>query len=117
MGRASVVLQGLSIPNGLDEGHRNLLSDLIRTVRDLESELAKVKDQAKLSSEEIAALKTVKEGLPVWRENWNTFIAAAGGAAAGTVVAGAASYSAAYTAGFIAGVLHDTFSPGVSCIT
>jgi hypothetical protein len=116
VGRASVVLQGLSIPNGLDEEHRNLLLDLIRTVADLERELAKVKDQNKVLSEEIEALKTVKVGLPVWRATWTTFIAAAAGGAAGTVGASAASYAAGYTAGFIAGVLHDIFSPDSLCI-
>jgi hypothetical protein len=116
IGPAHEVLIGLLMPDGMNQAHSHLILELIRTVEDLKRELAKVNDQNKLLSEEIEALKLVQKGLPVWRETWTTFIAAAAGGAAGNVGASAASYTAGYTAGFIAGVLHDTFSPDSLCI-
>ncbi len=116
VGPAHEVLSGLPIPNDLSEAHRDLFLEFRRTVADIQRDLAGVTDQNKLMSGEIEALRKAQKALPVWRETWITFIAAAAGGAAGTAGASAASYAAGYTAGFIAGVLHDTFSPDSLCI-
>ncbi len=116
IGPAHEVLSGLPIPNDLSKAHLDLFLELLRTVEDLQQSLAGVTDQNKLMSGEIEALRKVQKALPVWRETWITFIAAAAGVAAGNVGASAASYAAGYTAEFIAGVLHDTFSPDSLCI-
>ena len=116
VGPAHEVLSGLPIPNDLSEAHRDLFLEFRRTVADIQRDLAGVTDQNKLMSGEIDALGKAQKALPVWRETWITFIAAAAGGAAGTAGASAASYAAGYTAGFIAGVLHDTFSPDSLCI-
>ncbi len=111
---AHSVLQHLSIPNDLTEENRDLFSEMRRTVEELRRSLADLEEKDRLLSEENTGVgDKIDQALPIWKLTWLTFVASAGGGAAGS----AGSFTAGYTAGFIAGVLHDTFSPGVSCIT
>ncbi len=110
--RACLVLGGLSPPNDWDQAQRDLFDELIRTVKALEAELAKAKDQHKLLAEDVEALKKIKEARPFLREVFLTFTAGAGA----VLVASSGSYWAGYTAGFMAGYLHDTFSPDSLCL-
>lgn len=112
------VLQNLAIPNDLTEEHRDLFSKLLRTVEELRQSLTDLEEENRLLSEENTDVgDRIDQALPIWKQSWLTFVASAGGALVGTAAGSAGSFTAGYTAGFIAGVLHDTFSPGVSCIT
>lgn len=115
---AHLVLQNLAIPNDLTEEHRDLFSELLRTVEELRQSLDNLEEEDRLLSEENTGVgDRIDQALPIWKQTWLTFVASAGGALVGTAAGSAGSFTAGYTAGFIAGVLHDTFSPGVSCIT
>lgn len=112
------VLQNLAIPNDLTEKHRDLFSELLRTVAELRQSLTDLEEEDRLLSEENTGVgDRIDKALPIWKQTWLTFVASAGGVLVGTAAGSTGSITAAYTAGFIAGVLHDTFSPGVSCIT
>ena len=114
---AAAILGNLNIPNDWDENYRDLFTEFRRTVEELEQALAKVENENVRLSEEIEAFGKVKDGRPVWRETWLTFVASAGGGlGAGLAVTGIPGFAAGSTAGFIAGVLHDTFSPADSCL-
>ncbi len=104
--------------NDLTEEHRDLFSELVRTVEELRQSLANLEEEDRLLSEENTGVgDRIDKALPIWKQTWLTFVASAGGVWVGTAAGSTGSIAAAYTAGFFAGVLHDTFSPGVSCIT
>ena len=112
------VLQDLPTPNDLTDEQLDLFKEMRRTVEELRQSLANLEEKDRLLSEENKDVgDKVAQALPIWNQTWLTFVAGAGSALVGTVAGYTGSLAAAYTAGFIAGVLHDTFSPGVSCIT
>jgi hypothetical protein len=110
--RASVVLQGLSIPNDLSEDHRDLFVELQRSIANLQQSLAELSDENRRLSEENEVLRNkIAEGLPLWKRACEEFVLKAA-AGAGTT----AGKGAVFTAGFIAGMTYSAFAgepPGI----
>ena len=113
VGPASVVLQGLSIPNDLNEAHRDLFLELLRTVEDLQQSLAGLNDETqRLSDEPEEFRKKLDDALPLWKRAWETFVLKSAEGAGTSVGKGAV-----FTAGFIAGMIYCAFAtdpPGIS---
>lgn len=107
VGPAHWVLKGLSIPNDINEEHRDLIVKLLNTVAELEQKLAAIQDEKQLLSDENEELRNrINQALPLWKRAWEEFVLKGAGG-----IGASAGKAAVFVAGFIAGTLYNSFSP------
>lgn len=108
IGPAHWALQSLSIPNDLDEEHRDLFVELVGTVVALHQKLAVIEEEGwRLADENETLGNSIDQALPLWKKAFEEFVVTYAGGM-GTQ----AARGTAFAAGFIAGMLYNTLSPG-----